>query len=477
MAMPLVNKIKKLVLTALNAKRLIDNSAIRLEEISKKIKEQEELLALQNQKLVYKEQELTEYINKIFEQQERERIVRWLVDSIRETLDLSQVLAATTKEVGKLLKVDRCIIALFDPEKLKFNLENEYRVNEDIPSFLDNQKTLNLSIEWYKYLVEEKMPVVIDSVDSLILNFSQSLKTQFLDTRSLIITPIAHKGEILGAIAIHQTQYQRKWDEGNIEILKDIGSQIAIAIRQASLYAQAQQATRLKSEFLANMSHEFRTPLNAIIGFSEMILGGNYGALAPKQFDYLNNVVISGKHLLQLVNDVLDLSKIESGSIELHYEKFNTGKVIKETISTLKNIAIKKNISLDLQLSDVTLHGDSVRFRQIMYNLLSNALKFTEENGKVIVYTSLTKGRLKVEVLDNGIGISQHDRDKIFTQFIQIDSSYSRKQEGTGLGLTLTKKLIELHKGYIDFDSEEGKGTKFWFILPRAEVLEADIVS
>ncbi|OGI18390.1 MAG: hypothetical protein A2287_08075 [Candidatus Melainabacteria bacterium RIFOXYA12_FULL_32_12] len=477
MAILPVNKIKKLFLATLKAKKFLDNGAVKLEEINKKIKEQEELLTLQNQKLLSKDEELTEYINKIFEQQERERVVRWLVDSIRESLDLRQVLATTVKEVGKLIKVDRCIVALYDPENLKFNLENEYRANEDISSFLDNQKSLNISKEWYKYLVEEKMPIVVDNIESLILNSSQNLNTQFLDTKSLIITPIAHKGEILGAIGVHQTQYHRKWDTSNIEILKDIGSQIAIAIRQASLYTQAQEATRLKSEFLANMSHEFRTPLNAIIGFSEMILAGNYGSLAPKQSDYLNNVVISGKHLLQLVNDVLDLSKIESGNMELHYEKFDSGNIIKQTIATLNNMAIKKDISIDLQLSDVIVYGDSVRFKQVIYNLLSNAIKFTEENGRVSVYTSITQGNLKVEVQDTGIGISPRDRHKIFTQFSQIDSSYSRKQEGTGLGLTLIKKLIELHKGYIDFESEEGKGSKFWFILPEAEVPKLDIAN
>lgn len=440
------------------------NSIIK--KMSQTLKEKEELLTLQNQRLLSKEEEITEYINKIFEQQERERIVKWLVNSIRETLDLDKVLATTVEEIGKLLKADRCLIALFEQESGRFNLQNEYRASENIPSFLDSNTELKIPDKWCKNLTKDNIPIVIDDINVLILNFAENIDLDFLDIKSFIITPVAHKGDVLGIIMVHQVQNQRKWEKSHIEILKDIGSQITIAIRQAALYTQSQKATRLKSEFLANMSHEFRTPLNAIIGFSEMLLVGNYGQLSQKQTEYLNNIAISGKHLLQLVNDVLDLSKIESGNMELNYEIFNSSCVIRETVTILQNIASKKSISIELNILDFTINGDIMRFKQIMYNLLSNAIKFTEEKGKININTNIKNENLEVTIHDTGIGISPEDKDKIFTKFSQIDSSYSRKQEGTGLGLALTKKLIELHKGSIEFESEKGEGTTFRFYIP-----------
>lgn len=169
---------------------------------------------------------------------------------------------------------------------------------------------------------------------------------------------------------------------------------------------------------------------------------------------------------------MLDLSKVESGNMDLYYDKFDSSKVIDETICSLISMTIKKNISIKQSLCKAVLKADEGRFRQIMYNLLSNAVKFTEENGIITVYSSVIDNKLKVEVEDTGIGISETNRHKIFMEFRQLDSSYTRKQEGTGLGLTLTKKLIELHNGQIDFESELGKGTKFWFILPNAELIE-----
>lgn len=468
----ITRKIKNLIHATFNFKKELKNKTLELEALTLKLKEREDLLALQNQKLISKEEEVTEYINKILEQQESERIVKWLINSIRESLELDKVLASAVKEIGKLLKADRCLIALFDQKTSIFNLQNEYRANEDISSFFDNQTELVISKEWHENLVEKNIPIVIDDIESLIFDSQSSIKHHFKDTKSIIITPIAQKEEILGVIIVQQTQYQREWGSSNIEILKDIGNQITIAIRQAALYTQIQTATRLKSEFLANMSHEFRTPLNAIIGFSEMLLNCNYGQLTNKQTEYLNNVAISGKHLLQLVNDVLDLSKVESGNMDLIYEKFDSGQAIIETVNILQNLANKKNISIELVLANISLTGDIIRFKQIIYNLLSNAIKFTEENGQINICTNITQEGLKVEIQDTGIGISPCNKDKIFSQFRQIDSSYARKQEGTGLGLTLTKKLIELHKGYIDFESKLGQGTTFWFVLPEAESLE-----
>jgi len=284
---------------------------------------------------------------------------------------------------------------------------------------------------------------------------------------------VIHKNEILGAIMVHQVHYERVWENTHIEILKDTGSQIAIAVGQAILYTRVQEATKLKSEFLASMSHEFRTPLNAIIGFSDMLLSENFGELNEKQKKFMDNVALSGKHLLRLVNDILDLSKVESGNLALDYEMFDVNFAIFETVSVLKSMAIKKNISIETKFEEnIIINADIGRFKQIMYNLLSNAVKFTEDNGKILINSIFADDNLKIEVIDTGIGISAGNRDKVFQEFRQIDSSYARKQDGTGLGLALSKKLVEMHKGYIDFESEEGKGSKFWFVLPEAKLVE-----
>jgi len=447
---------------------LLNTKNFELEKINKKLKTKEEDFEKQNKMLFLKEEELMGYINKIFEQQERERIVKWIVDSIREYLDLDKVLLTTVEEIGKLLKVDRCGVWLFDHKIAKFNILNFYRSSEDIMPMYEKICISDISKDWYKDLTENKKSIIIDDTKTIYNEYERNYFEKY-NIKSFAIMPILHKGEILGAISLHQTQYQRKWKTSHIDILKDIAGQIAIAIRQASLYTQAQEATRLKSEFLASMSHEFRTPLNAIIGFSEMLLTPNYGSISDKQKEYLNNIAISGKHLLNLVNDILDLSKVESGNIELRHEKFSSQKSIEEVVCMLSTLAQEKNISIELSLSDTILKADMGRFKQIMYNLLSNAIKFTEDGGTINISTILEDKNLKVEVQDSGIGISKQDKDKIFSQFMQIDSSYARKQEGTGLGLTLTKKFIELHKGQIDFESKKGKGSKFWFILPEAE--------
>lgn len=420
----------------------------------------------------YKEKDLADYINKIFEQQEKERIVKWLVNSIRESLDLDKVLEKTVDEIGRLLKVDRCFIALYDKDLKNFYFHNEYRINDNIPVILDHL-ILELPKSWQEHLLKSNKPIVINNSEEDSLDEVQKNYLQINNIKSLIIIPIFHKNEILGAIMVNQVNYKREWENTHIEILKDTGSQIAIAIGQAILYSKVQEATKLKSEFLAGMSHELRTPLNAIIGFSEMLLSEDFGKLNKKQKKFMNNIFISGKHLLRLVNEVLDLSKVESGNMKLDYEEFNSNLAIFEAVSILKSMALKKNISIETNLEgNIIINADIVRFKQIMYNLISNAIKFTEDGGNILINSMFFDNNLKIEIIDTGIGILEENKDKVFQEFSRIDSSYSRKQDGTGLGLTLTKKLIEMHKGYIDFDSELGKGSRFWFILPEAKISE-----
>jgi len=238
----------------------------------------------------------------------------------------------------------------------------------------------------------------------------------------------------------------------------------------------AESANLAKSQFLANMSHELRTPLNAIIGFSEILSDKTFGDLNARQLKYSNNVLTSGRHLLQLINDILDLAKVEAGKVELMPNTFLIAKAFSEVQTIVKTLANKKNISLEFEVaSDLpTLFADEAKVKQIMYNLLSNAIKFTPDGGKVVVTAATSSDSnpaaefLRVAVKDTGIGIKVNDQERVFKEFEQVDSSYGRQQQGTGLGLALTKRLVEMHGGRIWVDSEgiEGNGSTFTFLLP-----------
>jgi PAS domain S-box-containing protein len=232
---------------------------------------------------------------------------------------------------------------------------------------------------------------------------------------------------------------------------------------------RVQEATRLKSEFLANMSHELRTPLNGIIGFSEFLIDEKPGALNAKQREYLNDILNSGKHLLQLINDVLDLAKVEAGKMEFYAELFSVKNAIDEVCSVITPTANKKQITirLDIQSEVNSIMLDQAKFKQILYNLLSNAIKFTNPEGRVEIQVSVEDGSsLKMQATDTGIGIKKEDFSRLFKEFEQLDSSLARLYEGTGLGLALTKKLIDLQQGTISVESEFGKGSCFTVLLP-----------
>ena len=291
--------------------------------------------------------------------------------------------------------------------------------------------------------------------------------------RSLVAVPMLREGRIVGAMVI------RRHTPGRIphevyDLLETFASQSALALINAQLYRQLERqsaalavASQHKSEFLASMSHELRTPLNAIIGFSEVLLERMFGELNERQDDYLRDIWSSGKHLLELLNDILDLSKIEAGQMVLTRSKFAVRESLDYCLSMVRERALQQRVllSLDVDPEVGLLDADRLRFRQVVLNLLSNAVKFTPEGGRVDVRAFIRGQDLVVLVADTGVGVQAEDRERIFDSFQQGAQS-SGQVEGTGLGLTLSKRILELHGGRIWVESEAGKGSTFGIALP-----------
>lgn len=227
------------------------------------------------------------------------------------------------------------------------------------------------------------------------------------------------------------------------------------------------EADKIKNDFLANISHELRTPLNAIIGFSEALSMKIFGDLSPKQEEYITDIHVSGLHLLGMINEILELSKIESNAIKLALTKFNLQTSLNEVVNIVRPLANKKNITLNkYNDSMIEIEADYQKVQQILYNLLSNAIKFTKENGQIDIGYDVLDDKVHIYVKDNGIGIDEKYQGKIFGKFVQLNNVYSKKESSTGLGLTITKELVELHGGKIYLESVVDEGTTFFVDLP-----------
>jgi signal transduction histidine kinase len=292
-----------------------------------------------------------------------------------------------------------------------------------------------------------------------------------------IIAPMIWEGKGIGAIVVGR-DYVGPFTEKEIELLKTFADQAVIAIQNARLFREIQDKSRQleiankhKSEFLANMSHELRTPLNAIIGFSEVLLERFFGEVNEKQDDYLKDIHSSGKHLLSLINDILDLSKVEAGHMELEPSSFDVASALSNALTLIRERAQRHGIALgqavDPKLGEIV--ADERKFKQILLNLLSNAVKFTPDGGRIEVTASRADAQTVISVRDTGVGIARQDQATVFEEFRQVGHDYTRKQEGTGLGLALTKRFVELHGGRIWLESEPGKGSTFTFTIPTRQ--------
>jgi PAS domain S-box-containing protein len=367
----------------------------------------------------------------------------WVFD--RETLRFLAVNSAAVRNYG------------YSQEEFLARTIKDIRPTEDIPKVLENitQEDGKSSAGVWQH--RRKDGTIIDvEITSYSLNFG------------------GRPAEVVVAVDITQ----RLRDE---EEKRRFTERLAAANRELELRNRTvQRATELKSKFLASMSHELRTPLNAIVGFSDLLSEQSSGQLNAKQLRFVHHIKQGSSHLLQLINDILDLSKIEAGQLEFRYEDFEIQDALPEVLSTIRPLALTKNITLNEKVPiNSVIHADRVRFKQVLFNLLSNAVKFTGKGGKVEI-EALARGNMAyLSVTDNGIGIRGEDQALVFEEFRQVEGNPGA-QEGTGLGLAITKRLVEQQRGTITLESEFGKGSKFTVCFPLGEsrlVVESSVLA
>jgi signal transduction histidine kinase len=291
--------------------------------------------------------------------------------------------------------------------------------------------------------------------------------------RSVLAVPLLCEERLLGALAVNRSS-PGDFAVEVVALLKTFATQSALAIQNARLFReiedkshQLEVASQHKSEFLANMSHELRTPLNAIIGFSEVLAERMFGEINDKQAEYLRDILESGRHLLSLINDILDLSKIEAGRMELERTTFHLPSAIENALTLVRERAQRHGITLGRTVDERLgmIDADERKVKQVLLNLLSNALKFTPEGGRIDVRAAGRDDAVEISVTDTGVGIAPEDQATVFEEFRQVGSA-AKKVEGTGLGLAISRKFIELHGGRIWVESQVDKGSTFAFTVP-----------
>ncbi|MBD2500775.1 GAF domain-containing sensor histidine kinase [Anabaena azotica] len=479
--------------------------------------------SVNNHQEVYACQAVEEALKKQISQ---ERLLNQVNTQIRKSLDLPVIMATAIAQVREFLELDRLVIYKFEGSQV--NSQNstppqipdwqksgacivyEALATEDIPSVLHYQEQTCFARNspcWEKY--RQGFTLVVEDVEKVyaleecLLNFLRESKV-----RAKLAAPIIFEDKLWGLLIAHQCYNSRQWSESDKNLLISIAEQLAIAIHQAELMRSLQEAarkltqekqtleqrviertmalrdallaaeaaSRLRSEFLATISHELLTPLTYVIGMSSTLLRWPIGELSQRQRDYLQTIHDSGEHLLDMINDILDLSQIEAGKTVLNLIEFSLIKIAENTIESLLDKARDKqvNLKLDLQIDPRRdrFTADSPRLEQILWNLLTNAIKFTPEGGSVTLRIWVEDDTAIFQVEDTGIGIPEEQLPLLFEKFQQLDTPYRRRYEGTGLGLALTKQLVELHRGRIEVESTVGIGSVFTVWIPSQEIRE-----
>jgi signal transduction histidine kinase len=393
--------------------------------------------------------------------------------AVSSTLDLETVLSTIVSRATQLAGMDGGSIWEYDEAREEFHLHASDRLNPELVETLRASPIRKGEGALGRLALTSEPVEIRDIADER--TYHSRLRGALIRSgyRSVLAVPLLREDRLLGALAVNRKSAGEFAPEV-IELLKTFATQSALAIQNARLFReiedksrQLQVASQHKSEFLANMSHELRTPLNAILGFSEVLAERMFGEVNEKQAEYLNDILESGRHLLSLINDILDLSKIEAGRMELEPTDFDLPGAIENTLILVRERAQRRGITLGRAVDGHLgkIHADERKVKQVLLNLLSNALKFTPEGGKIDVRAGMRDGVAEISVSDTGVGIAPEDQEAVFEEFRQVGTA-SKKVEGTGLGLAISRKFIELHGGRIWVTSQPGKGSTFTFTLP-----------
>ena len=427
-------------------------------------------------------------VGELADRERRAELLNAVNSRIRQSLDLQTTLDAAVRELGSALGASRCFVRLRRGNGL-LPPASEWHSPDVAASGTRSDFTLPILLTAMRERRTIEMPDV---------RTDGSLAASGADAEqplALLVSPIVLRGEAIGVVVFHQAGVARYWRQEEIGLVQEVASELVFAVSNARLYrsteetsrelsvkiGELERANRMKAQFLANMSHELRTPLNSVIGFSEMLLIGALGQFSEQQRDALETVARNGRHLLGLVNDILDLSKVDAGRMDLHLMQTDVRSLIGDVITGMESLIQAKGHKVTVELGDapLLLTADEMRVRQVLFNLLSNAVKFTPTNGRVTVHAGQRRTTLPVaggrriereavwiSVTDSGIGITKEDLPRLFTEFSQVDASFSRRFEGTGLGLALSKRFVEMHGGVIGVESTPGRGSTFWIELP-----------
>jgi signal transduction histidine kinase/HAMP domain-containing protein len=387
---------------------------------------------------------------------------------ITATLALDAMLQTIVDNAVRLVSADKSLLVLIDAQKerlIEVVGHGYSQAQLEAHTFRELQAGLS------GWVLREKAAILTGDLQNDERQQGVALTSaQRSGDRSAAVAPLLIGDQVLGTLTVVNGPSKQTFTSADLNLVTMLASQAAVAIQKAQLYEAAQEADRLKSAFLASMSHELRTPLNSIIGFTGILLQGLVGPLNDEQQKQLGMVMNSARHLLALINDVLDISKIEAGRLDLASEPFDVRQAIQRAVQTVTPLADKKGLALIVEMSPEIgcIVGDPRRVEQILINLVNNAIKFTDE-GEVCIRSKIVNSRLIIQVTDTGIGIRPEDIGKLFKPFRQIDTGVARRHEGTGLGLAICDRLVNMMGGKIWVESQWGEGSTFTFTLPTGE--------
>ncbi len=391
--------------------------------------------------------------------------------AVSSTLDLQKVLAMIVAHAAELSGTESGAIYEFDEASEEFQLRATHRMSEELIQAIHKAR-VKLGVTAVGRAGKNREAVQIpDILEETTYPTREIMKKEGF--RALLAVPLLREDRLIGGLVVRR-RAPGEFQKETVDLLQTFATQSALAIQNARLFREIEAkgreleiASKHKSEFLANMSHELRTPLNAILGYTELILDKIYGDVPENIQEVLERVEKNGRHLLGLINDVLDLSKIEAGQLVLSLDDYSMKEVVHTVCTSVESLAAEKNLELKVAVSPEVAYGkgDHQRISQVFLNLVGNAIKFTEE-GEVRIEATTSNDNFVISVSDTGPGLSEADKEMIFEEFHQVDGSSTRKKGGTGLGLSIAKRIVEMHGGRIWVESTEGKGSTFWFTLP-----------